>query len=209
MKERMVIVAVIGLVIGGVFCLPGCTLPREIDPQQVQRLAELAQQYQEHIDAIQADINEASKLAGPEAQAKVARLQADLDRLQDQVGPILEQIQAVRFEGKSGLEAWLAIAQAANAGTAGYNPYRMPIAAALSLVGAIVAAIKARKNGKLAGVNAEKAERFRQALTEVVVGTEHAKKAGGVSEEFKKSQQAAQSVATELIVSEIRRDVAA
>ena len=78
------------------------------------------------------------------------------------------------------------------------SPWKVGALGVLAITGALVGAVQKWKRTK-----------SERALTEVVVGTEAAKKAGGISaESFKTAQQAAQSVETTRMVARIRKEVA-
>ena len=145
MKRLMLeIVVCLALMFGGVGCEDGLT------PEQVQALAahqEMLQQQVETVQAAATQITESLAAGGimdEDAVAIVAKLNEEADRVQAQMAIVAQALQGVPLAGDT-TQDFIALLQAANTASAGFNPYVAPVGVGLTILSIILGWL-ARRN---------------------------------------------------------------
>jgi uncharacterized protein YoxC len=137
--------------------LIGCD---SITPQQVQELAGSVQQlsntvdeYQKVTDSTLASLKD-QKLISAEAADKVAKVQTEIDKVQQQTKDVAAAVSAVKPVGDK-VQDTISLARAANAATAPFNPYS-PIIESILGVFSLVAGIFWKRASSNAALSAAK-----------------------------------------------------
>jgi len=197
--KKLITLAV--LLIISTFALYGCE--QAITPADIQALTEQKEALQQQVDVLQeaatqmtADM-QAAGILDPCTVAKVAKINAEADKVQLQVNNIAAALKAVQLTGDV-TKDWLSMLQAANAASTPFNPYALPIAASLTLASFIFGLFQ-RKQVALS----------KAALTEVVKGAQVFKKSADAAAVtvFKDAQDSAQSASTKELVGAIKANL--
>jgi outer membrane murein-binding lipoprotein Lpp len=139
------VVAVAALAVGG--CGDGGLKPEDVNKlaDAVQTLTQQLTVYQAQVTAM-AEQMEADGLLTPEKAESVAKLNTEIDKVKGQLADAAEAMRAGTFDpSDSTLLLILKAAQAANAGTAAWNPYAPYIGGALTLIIMILAVFGKKK----------------------------------------------------------------
>lgn len=140
-----------------------------LTPEQVQQIATQQEKLQSSVNTLQstaADITQQLTTAGivdPNLNKKVEHLNAEINKVQADISVVSTAVKNVELTGDS-LQDFIAMARAGNAASSAFNPYALPIEAALAVLSGFLAWLAKRK--------AAEAAKTKTALTEVVVGNE-------------------------------------
>jgi hypothetical protein len=155
MKRLMLgIIVCVALMLGGAGC------EEAITPERVQALAAQQQVLQKQLDAVQAAAAqlveglEAGGIVDPNVTAKVAKINKVADGVQAQIDVIAKALEGVPLTGDATLD-FLAQLQAANAASAGFNPYAVPIGVGLSILTVVLGWFVKRKADEAKEAKAE------------------------------------------------------
>ena len=157
MKKVKISLAVIVLLTIGIF-IGGCE--NKITPANLQAMAAQQQVLQTQVDQAQAlaaqlaaDM-QAAGVVDPNLSVKIAAINQQADKWQEQANSIGTAITQVKLTGDTNLD-WLAMIQAANTASAPVNPYAVPVGAGLSLLSLILGWIAKRKADEAAAAQAK------------------------------------------------------
>ena len=152
---RPVILGIFLCVLCGL-CGLSCDRIQSIDPNYVRAVAADVNDLVVRVDAYQqastAAIDElvAQGAIDPNKAAKILAANADVDRLQATVQQVVSALATADYSENSGLVTLIESAQAANAATSPWNPYAIPIAAALTLLSTLLGIIARKKAAEAA-----------------------------------------------------------
>lgn len=148
MKRLMLwIIVCVAVMVGG--------CEEKLTPSQVPALAEQQQVLQQQVDtgqAAAAQMTEKLAAAGivdPNAAAKLAKINEEVDRIQAQIDIIARGLQDVPLTGDAALD-FVAQLQAANAASSGFNPYAVPVGVGLSILSIVLGWLAKRKAAEAA-----------------------------------------------------------
>ena len=175
-----------------IVCSIGFTGCQNITPQDLQTLTARQTELNQQIDTMQAAADELADdmaeagIVDPNTVQRIAKINAEADKVQAQVDAISAAVSNVKLTGDTGQD-WISLLQAANAASAPVNPYALPIGAVISLVGVIFGFLKKKE-----------AAQKTTALTEVINGGEIFKKSATPEAvaAFKTAQNEAQKTPT-------------
>lgn len=145
----------------------------ELRPEQVQELAVQVQGLNTAMDSYQSATEEVletlqtHQIIDETVVEKVEKASSEIDRVQPQVADIVAAIMAVNL-GDNDIDNWIALLQAANQGSAPWNPYALPISAGLTLATLIYGLWKRRE----AQTNKEEAKQSQAKYQAQKQGTE-------------------------------------
>jgi prefoldin subunit 5 len=156
MKKTIVgiIVCVALVCVALMFSTFGCD-SNGVTPEQLQELAAHRDVLQQQVDTLQeaaakmAEDLAAAEIVDPEVVAKVAEINEEADRLQAQIDVIAKALEGVDLTGDD-LQDFVAMLQAGNAASTGFNPYAIPIGAGLTILNLFLGWL-AKRNGDEAG----------------------------------------------------------
>lgn len=187
------------LIVATIILMPlmsGCK--NQLKPENVKQIAadinNLTVQLDEYQAASQtlADQMAVTGTFDPDIAAKIAKINAEADKIQTQIKLMSEALKSVELTGDD-VQDLITLLQQINAVSAPWNPYAAPAAAGMALLSLILGAI-AKAKAKQSSVNKKDAEQKTIALTEVVKGGEFFKKDATADEleHFKDAQNKAQ-----------------
>jgi len=179
------------------FAFAGC---QSITPADLQSMAAQQTVLQQQVDAMQASADKlsadmaAAGIVDPNTQQKIAKINAEADKVQAQIDTIAQAIKSVTLSGDTGQD-WISLLQAANAASAPVNPYALPVGAGLTLLSVIFGWLKKKD-----------ADKKTAALTEVVKGGQWFKEKADANTvaAFRAAQDSAQSTDTKQLVGMIK-----
>lgn len=189
----VLIIAMLGLV----------SCEQAITPADIQALTEQKEALQQQVDSLQvaatqmtADM-QAAGIIDPCMVVKIAKINTEADKVQLKINNIAAALKAVQLTGNVPQD-WLAMLQAANAASAPFNPYALPIAATLALASFIFGFIQ-RKQAALS----------KTATMEIIKGAQAFKAAANTEavKIFKDAQDSAQSASTKELVGAIKANL--
>lgn len=155
MKKTIVLTMLIVLAL----VLAGCDDKSSITPEQMKAIAASLESVSGQIDTYQLKVNalagavegvpfvDADKLAA--IKAGIPKINEEIDRVQPQLSQIAQAIQQQQLSG-DGTQDWIALLQAGNAASAGFNPYAVPIGAGLVLLNVVFGVLLKKKSAEAA-----------------------------------------------------------
>ncbi|HBG25683.1 MAG: hypothetical protein A2Y10_02535 [Planctomycetes bacterium GWF2_41_51] len=153
-------IAVIVVVTALSLWLGGCQMPN-VQPEQLQSLADQTQQLSGQIDAFQEQTKATLEILKQNGSfdsntlATVEKLQSSIDSVQTKTAAIATAVKNAQYSGSDGLTTVLEGARAANAASAPFNPYAPLIEIGLGLAAATATALAKRNAQKAAEAKAK------------------------------------------------------
>ncbi len=132
--------------------LPGC-LDQDFTPEQMKQIAGIVEPLNAKVDDYQAATSEVMntlktrELITEKTVKEIVKAGREIDRVQPQISSIANAIKAANL-GDDNVANWITLLQAANLGSTPWNPYALPITAALTLATTIYGLVKRKEAGE-------------------------------------------------------------
>ena len=152
-KLMLAVVLAVALMLGG--CEEGISPAEQIQDltAQIENFQKQINGMQEVAKQVEAEI-QAAGLVDEEAAAKLAKINADIDKAQAQMDLIATALKNVQLTGDDAQDI-IAQLQAANAASSGVNPYAAPIGAGLTALSIILGLVAKWKANEAAAAEAK------------------------------------------------------